>query len=449
MVAQGRLVVIGGTAAGASAAAKARRVSQDLEIIVLEKSGFVSYGSCGLPYLIGGVVPDYRKLIVRMPEQFGKSGVQVRIHHEVTHIDPERRQVEVRNLEEDTAFELSFDQLVVATGGAASRPPIPGIELPGIFTLRTIEDGLAIKDWLARQRPQCAVVVGGGYVGLEMAEAFRTLGLEVTVVEMLPQVMPNMDPDMVALIQEELVRQGVDLRLEHKVEGFEGTDRVRAVIAGGENFPADVVLLAIGVRPNVALARDAGLALGPTGAVAVDDHQRTNLPGIFAAGDVAEAKHLVTGKPAYVPLGTTANKQGRVAGTNAAGGDARFYGIVGTAVVKVFNLEVARTGLSEAEARREGFAVQTTKIQHHAIGHYMPNPTPLHVKLVYEAETGRLLGAQMIGQQGAAKRIDVLAAALHGGWMVEDLSRLDLSYAPSYAPVWDPILVAANVARKG
>ncbi|MBN1476442.1 FAD-dependent oxidoreductase [Candidatus Sumerlaeota bacterium] len=448
MISRQRLVVIGGTAAGASAAAKARRVNGELEIVVLEKSGFVSYGSCGLPYLISGVVPNHHRLIARTPEEFSRGGIQVRTRNEVTQIDTQRRVVEVRDLERDVVFELAFGRLIVASGAAALRPSVAGGDLQGIFTLRTIEDGLAIQRWLAHHHPRRAVVVGGGYIGLEMAEAFRARGLEVFVVEMLPHLMPNIDADMSTLIREELERQGVTVSLGNRVEGFVGTDRVGAVRTQEGDIPTEVVMLGIGVRPNVTLAQSAGLALGPTGALSVDDHQRTGVQGVFAAGDVVESKHVVTGKPAYVPLGSTANKQGRVAGINAAGGDAHFSGIVGTAVVKVFDLEVARTGLSEGEARREGYVVRTTKIGHPSAGHYMPDPTPLHVKLIYEDRTERLLGAQMVGRRGAAKRIDVLAAALHGGWTLEEVSRLDLGYAPPFAPVWDPILVACNVARQ-
>lgn len=443
-----KLVVIGGVAAGMSAASKARRMAPEMDITVFEKSGFVSFGSCGLPYFVGGVIPTHEKLIVRTPEQFAKNNIAVHVHHEVTHIDLGEKKVHVRNLESGAEFEEPFDKLVITTGGHAAKPPIPGIDLPGIFPLRIIEDGLAIRRWIQEKRAQKAVIVGGGYIGLEMAEAFRNLGLQVTVLEMLPQVLPNVDADMAELAQEELLRQQVDLQLEHKVEGFEGKGRVEAVVANGKAFPADIVLLAIGVRPSAKLAEEAGVALGQTGAVAVNERQETNVPGVYAAGDVAEAFHLVLKRPAYVPLGTTANKQGRVAGANVAGGNAKFPGIVGTAVVKVFDLQVARTGLTLAEAKREGLNAEETRIKHHAIGHYMPNPTPLHVKLVYEAGSHRLLGAQMVGQQGAAKRIDVIAAALHAGWTVSDLGKLDLSYAPPFAPVWDPILVAANVASK-
>jgi NADPH-dependent 2,4-dienoyl-CoA reductase/sulfur reductase-like enzyme len=356
--------------------------------------------------------------------------------------------VHIRNLTTQTDFTDRWDKLILTTGGVAARPPIPGLDLPGIFTLRTVEDAVAIRRWLKEQRPQRGVIVGGGYIGLEMAEALAAHQVQLTLVEMMPQVLPNMDAEMAAYVQEELTGQGVSLYLEQAVEAFEGRGQVSQVVAGGQRLPADVVIFSIGVKPGITLTREAGIDLGPTGAVAVDDHQRTNLPQVWAAGDVAEARHLVTGKPAYIPLGTTANKQGKVAGANAAGGDETFAGIVGTAVVKVFDMQAAQTGLTEKRARQEGFDVETVTIKSAARAHYMPEHPPIHVKLVYERGSQRVLGAQMVGREGVSKRIDVVAAALHAGWTTYDLAELDLSYAPPFAPVWDPVLVAANAANR-
>ncbi len=444
-----RLIVVGGVAAGMSAAAKARRVNRDMEIVAYEKSGYVSYGSCGIPYFIKGDIKEVPDLVVRTPEQFAKSGIEVHVHHEVLNIDIERRSVTVRNLETGQEFTDNFDKLVLTTGGKASRPPIPGIDLNHIYTLRIVEDAVAVRTFLREKKPSHAVIVGGGYIGLEMAEALSGQVEKVTVVEMLPQVLPNMDADFAEMAAEELRRNGVELALESPVEGFEGENgEVRSVVAGGRSYPADMVILAVGVRPNASLAKESGIALGPTGAVAVNERMETNVPGVYSAGDVAEAHHLVTGKPAYIPLGTTANKQGRVAGENAAGGHAVFGGVVGTAVVKVFGMEMARTGLTEKEALEHGFDAASVTIKSLSRAHYYPGHKPLHVKLVFERGSKRLLGAQMAGQEGAALRINVLAAALHAGWTVEDVSFLDLAYAPPFAPVWDPILVAANVAKK-
>lgn len=443
-----RLVIIGGVAAGMSAASKARRTDKNLEIVVYEQSGYVSYGSCGFPYYLKGEIPRIEDVIVRTPQDFAKQGIQAQVQHRVLKVDPVEQTVRVRDLKTQTEFTDSWDSLILTTGGVAVRPPIPGLDLPGIFTLRTVEDALAIQGWLEQEQPKRAVIVGGGYIGLEMAEALAARGLHLTLVEALPQVMPNMDVDMASHVQQELERQRVELQLEYPVTAFEGQGRVQTVVAGGQSFPADLVIFSVGLKPGVALAQQAGLVLGPTGAVAVDDHQRTSQPNIYAAGDVAEARHLVTGKPAYVPLGTTANKQGRVAGANGAGGDDRFPGIVGTAVVKVFNLEAARTGLSERQAQAEGFEVETAVVTSSAQAHYMPGHTPIHVKLVFERGSQRLLGAQMVGRSGVAKRIDIIVAALQAGWTTYDLADLDLSYAPPFAPVWDPILVAANVANR-
>ncbi|HRV91201.1 MAG TPA: CoA-disulfide reductase [Anaerolineae bacterium] len=442
-----RLIIVGGVAAGMSAAAKARRENKQLDIVVYEKSGHVSYGACGLPYFIKGDVPRIEKIIVRTPEQFAKSNIQVNVCHEVLDVDPEQQTVQVRNLETGQEFTDHWDKLILTTGGMAAKPPIPGLDLPGILTLRTVEDALTIWNWIEQKNPKHAVIVGGGYIGLEMAEALVERGLQVDIIEMLPQVMPNMDADMAAYVVPELERHQVGLHLEHKVEAFAGNGQVREVITNAGRFPADMVIFSIGAKPNNALAAAMGLELGPTGAIVVDDHQRTNMPNVWAAGDVAQAINRINGKPTYVPLGTTANKQGRVAGTNAAGGEAIFKGIVGTAVVKVFDLHAARTGLSEVQAKAEGYEVETTLVTSASQAHFMPEHTPLHVKLVYEKGSQQLLGAQMIGQEGI-KRIDTIAAALQAGWTTYDLGELDLAYAPPFSPVWDPVLVAANVANK-
>lgn len=443
-----RLVVIGGVAAGMSAAAKARRSNPDLEIVVYEKSGYVSYGACGLPYAIKGEIARVEDVVVRTPAQFAKQGIGVHVRHEVLAIDAAAGSVTVRDLAGGHTFTDHYDKLLLTTGGAASRIPVPGADLPGVFTLRTVEDGLAIQAWLREVRPAHGVIIGGGYIGLELAEALAAHGVRLTIVERLAQLQPSLDAEMAAHVQEELERQGVTVALEHGVEAIEGDERARAVVAGGERFAAEIVIMAAGVRPSVGLAQAAGIALGPTGAVAADDHQRTNLPNIWSAGDVAEAHHLVTGRPAWVPLGTTANKQGKVAGENIAGGDARFGGIVGTSVVKVFDLTAASSGLSLARAQAEGFAAKSVSASAGSRAHYMPGGSPIHVKLVYEAGSGRLLGGQLVGREGVSKRIDTIAAALHAGWTVEQLGELDLAYAPPFSPVWDPILVAANLAKK-
>ncbi len=443
-----KLVVIGGVAAGMSAASRAKRRDRALEISVYEKSGYVSYGACGLPYFIGGQIPTPEQLIVRTPEQFAKAGIEAHVRHEVIDVDVEARTVTVRDLDGGREFQDRWDELLITTGASAVRPPIEGLDLPGIFTLRTVEDGIAVKEWIKTKKPRRAVVVGGGYIGLEMVEALSANGMAVDVVEMLPQVLPNMDEEIARTVEKELEKQGVGIYLESPVQSFEGDGRVQRIHAGSHTIEADLVLFSVGARANIPMAEKAGVTIGASGAIAVDDHQRTSVPHVWAAGDVAEAYHRVLGRPAYIPLGTTANKQGRIAGSNIAGGDEIFHGIVGTAVVKVFDLEVARTGLSEREAADNGLDFFAVSIDAPSRAHYMPTHPPIHVKLIVEKGTGRLLGGQMVGEEAVSKRIDVLAAALHAGWTVDELSRLDMSYAPPFAPVWDPILVAANVASK-
>jgi NADPH-dependent 2,4-dienoyl-CoA reductase/sulfur reductase-like enzyme len=441
-----RVVIVGGGAAGMSAAAKARRMDPSLEIVVYERSGYVSYGACGFPYAIKGEIARVEDVVVRTPAQFARQGIQAFVRHEVLAVDPAARSVRVRNRGSGAEFTELWDELLLTAGGTPVRPPLPGLDLPGVFALRSVEDALAIRGWVEERQPARGVIVGGGYIGLELAEALAARGVALTLVERLPQVIPTLDSELAAHVQAELQRQGVDVRLGQTVEALAGDERVREVVAGGQTIPAEIVILAVGVRPVVELARAAGVALGPTGAIAVDDHQRTSVPHIWAAGDVAEAHHRVTGRPAWVPLGTTANKQGKVAGENLGGGDARFGGIVGTVVVKVFELEAASSGLSEARARAEGFSVQTASATANSRAHYMPGHQEIHVKLVFEEGTRKLLGGQLVGREGVAKRIDTIAAALHGGWTVDELSELDLAYAPPFSPVWDPILVAANLA---
>ncbi|MGQ9492247.1 MAG: CoA-disulfide reductase [Anaerolineae bacterium] len=443
-----RLVVVGAVAAGTSAAAKAKRVSPELEVILLERDPHISYGACGLPYFIAGMIPSAEALIARSPAEFQKQGIEVRTRHEVHEINVQDMSLRVVDQENAREYRLPYDQLVIATGAVSFRPPTPGLDLSGVFTLRTLHDGLMLHETLRRKRPRNVVIVGGGYIGLEMAEAFRALGLPVTIVEMAPQLMMNLDEDMSQLVLAEVERQGVRVLLNDGLVRCEGTNHVEKVVTQHNEIPAELVLLAIGVRPNTRLAEQAGIKLGAGKAIAVDNHMRTNIEGIYAAGDCAETTHGVTGEKTYIPLGTTANKQGRIAGANAAGMDCTFEGVVGTAVAKIFGLEVARTGLTEKEAIAKGVNVYATTIHTTDRARYYPGATELHVKLIMDRISRRLLGAQFIGAQGAAKRIDVLATALYAQMTVDDLTRLDYSYAPPYASVWDATLIAANVLSR-
>ena len=443
-----RLIVIGGVAAGMSAAAKAKRTQRDLEVLVCEKGSFISYAACGMPYFLAGDIADHRELIVRTPEQMVKQGIDVRLRHEVTAIDAEAGTVTVQAQDRGRDLSLDYDKLVIATGARSAWPSLEGSDLDGVFALRSLESGLALHRFLAEHKPKKAVILGGGYIGIEMAETFRRLGLQVTMVIRSGEVLrATVDDDIRELVKTELDHHGVEVIQDVPIS-FEGTRQLQAVITAGGRHPCDVALLGLGAEPNVEIALAAGVLLGPSGAIATDASMRTNLPGVFAAGDCAEALHLVTGQPAYIPLGSTANKQGRVAGENAGGGQAVFGGIVGTMVLRCFGLTVATTGLTAASARDAGFQVQETTIRAKDISHYFPGAEDLHVRLVADADTGRLLGGQIAGKHGVAKRVDVLATALFNRMTVGQLRQLDLSYAPPFAPVWDPILVAANVAAK-
>ena len=448
-----RFVVIGGVAAGMSAASRAKRNRPDMEVIVLERGSFVSYGSCGLPYFISDLVEDVKGLVVYDAAFFKqKRGIDVLARHEVTKIDWQAKVVFARNLEQDEEIELSYDKLAICTGASPSYPNLPGVDLKNVFVIRTAEDGVALKEFIREAAPKKAAIIGAGLIGLEMAEAFRARGLEVTVIKRPGSILKMFDDDMVNLVEEELKAKGVHLVKDAIIQGFEDDTqgKVRAVALAQGTYPADLVLLATGSKPNSDLARQAGLEIAPNGTIIVDDRMQTSNPDIFAAGDCVGQKHLITGKDVYIPRGTTANKQGRIAGDNASGGNEVFEGVVGTAVSKIFDLTVARTGLSSADASAEGYDFVTSTVAHPSHGHTYPNPKPedITIKLIVQKATGRLLGAQMIGKIGVAKRIDVFATALHSGMSIEEISRLDLSYSPPFAPFWDSILVAANVALR-
>lgn len=444
-----RVVVVGGVAAGMSAASQAKRRKADAEVVVLERGPHVSYAACGMPYNIEDAERQIDDLIVIDAERFRRErGIDVRVRHEVRAVDPEKRSLQIRDLTEGKDYSLAYDRLIIATGAEAVRLPVEGAALEGVFVLRELEDGARLKDYVARRACKSALIVGAGYIGVEMAEALRGRGLHVTMLEKAPQVLPGFDAKIAALVHAELTKQGVVVESSSGLTRIERAgDSLRVLSDRGEHR-ADLVLIAVGVRPNVRLATAAGIQLGPTGAIAVDDAMRTNIPGVFAAGDCAEAKHLVSGQPAYIPLGTTANKQGKVAGANAVGAQEIFRGIVGSAGFKAFDLEVARTGLGAAEITRLGIDALRSESTHTSRAHGYPGAVPLTTVLFAETQSGKLLGAQMVGAGTVAKRIDVFAAALYAGMTLDDVEALDLSYAPPFAPVYDPILIAATVALK-
>jgi NADPH-dependent 2,4-dienoyl-CoA reductase/sulfur reductase-like enzyme len=444
------LVVIGGGAAGMSAASAARRVDPGLEIVVLESGGHAAYGMCGLPYYLGGEVEEAEQLLAYPPRFFAdKRGIDLRLDTAATALDLQRGRIRFRTggaagtgAEED----LAYDRLVLAAGGIPVRPAALALDDPSVFTVRSLADAIRLRGLLDGKQVGTAVVVGAGYIGLEMAEALTAQGVAVTVLEAAPVALPMVDPPMSSMVAEEVRRHGVELCLGTAVTGLHRAGEQLVVTAGDLERAVDLVVVAVGVRPAVDLVAAAGGATGPGGALLVDDRMHTSLPGVLAAGDCIAVHHRVLGGPAYVPLGPAANKTGQVAGIVAAGGEARFPGVVGTAVVKVFDLTVARTGLSLAEAHAAGMVAEVTEQVGRSRAKYYPGALPVTVRLVHGAG-GRLLGAQMAGRDpSVAKRIDPLAVALHAGLGLDDLAALDLSYAPPYAPVYEPVLLAARSA---
>jgi NADPH-dependent 2,4-dienoyl-CoA reductase/sulfur reductase-like enzyme len=447
-----RLVVIGGDAAGMSAASQARRLRgpDELEILAFERGNFTSFAACGIPYWIAGALEDRDRLIARTPETFRtKQDIDVRIRHEVVGIDTEARTVTVRDLDAGEEQQHGYDQLLVATGAAPVRPPVPGMDAEGVFGVQTLDHGQQVLDALADRDPERAVVVGAGYIGIEMAEAMKLRGIEVHVVEMSPQPMATMDVELGAKIAGAMRGMGITLHLDTAVEGIETGDDgwVRAVMTADGPIDADLVVLGTGTRPFSDLARDAGIPIGPSRGIVTDRRQRTPVDGVWAAGDCAETFHRVSKRPVSLALGTIANKQGRIAGLNLGGSYGAFPGVLGTAVTKVCEVEIARTGLGERAAHEAGFEVVTASIDALTRAHYYPDAKPITIKLIAERGSGMLLGAQIVGEEGAAKRIDVFATALWNEMTVSDLVNVDLAYAPPFSPVWDPVLIAARQAE--
>jgi NADPH-dependent 2,4-dienoyl-CoA reductase/sulfur reductase-like enzyme len=444
-----RLAVIGGNAAGLSAASYVKRRKPEIEVVVFEKSPHASYGSCGLPYYIEGLVEDPLELIAQpIGALREKRGLDVRVLHEIIGIDAEKREVRVKNLQASNEFEISYDWLVISTGAFPIIPPFAGDDIKGVFTLRTLEDGIKVGRFIKEESPKRVAIIGGGYIGMEVAEAFSIRGFEVTLIEKLPRVLTNFDAEFAEKVQEKLEEKGVNLVLGSGVKAIEGDGVVKGVITDTVTIETDLVLLGVGIKPEADIARKAGIELGHTGAIKVNDRMETSILGVYACGDCAEAYHRILKRNVWIPLGDTANKQGRIAGANIAGEQILFPGIIGSAATKVFDLELARTGLGEEEAKREGFDVVTTLIESSTRAHYYPGRKAIMIKLVAEKKTGVLIGAQAVGGEGVAKRIDVLATAIWARMTLDDIAWVDLTYVPPVAPVWDPVLVAAQVGMK-
>lgn len=444
-----RVLIVGGVAGGASCAARLRRLDETAEIVMFDRGPHASFANCGLPYFVGDVITEERKLLVATTELFRERfDITVRTRHEVTAIDRARRTIVVRNLAAGVEREEPYDALVLSPGAAPIRPSMPGVDLPGIFAVRTIADSVGIRSWIAERRPRGALVVGGGFIGLEMAENLAHRGLAVTVLEKLPQVMPPLDPEMAEPVRRHLVDQGVTVHLGDGLARFaEEGERIAAITEGDARLTADLVILAIGVRPETGLARDAGLPLGPRGGILVDAQMRTADPAIWAMGDAVEVRDVVTGQEVILPLAGPANRQGRVAAESICGRLREFRGVQATAVVGVFGLTVASTGASEKGLRRAGvtgFEVVYLHPGHHA-GYY-PGARPIHLKLLFSVPEGRVLGVQAVGLEGVEKRVDVIAAMIQMGGTVHDLAEAELCYAPQFGAAKDPVNLAGMIA---
>lgn len=442
-----KVVIVGGVAGGATAAARIRRLDEQAEIVVFERSGYISYANCGLPYYIGGVITDRSALTLQTPDSFyARFRVTMKVRHEVLSIHPERKAVLVKNLETSETFEERYDKLLLAPGAKPTQPRLPGVGLDRVFTLRTVEDTLRIRDYLDHHHLKSAVLAGGGFISLEVAENLRKLGMDVTIVQRPKQLMNPFDRDMASFIHSEMRRHGVKLALGHTVEGFAETDTgVSVLLKDAAPLEADMVVLAIGVTPDSHLAQDAGLALGIRGSILVNDRMETSVPDIYAVGDAVQVRHFVSGEDTLLSLAGPANKQGRIAADNICGGDSRYKGSQGSSILQVFELTAASTGLNETRAKAAGLSVDKVILSPMSHAGYYPGGKLMTVKVVFEKKTYRLLGAQIIGYEGVDKRIDVLATAIRAGMSALELQDLDLAYAPPYSSAKDPVNMAGYI----
>lgn len=439
-----KVVIVGGVAGGATAATRIRRLDEHAEIIIFERSGYISYANCGLPYYIGGVIEDPEELTLQTPESFNtRFRIDVRVKHEVIDIDAQRNTVRVRNLDNGEEFEESYDKLILSPGAKPTRPNLPGIDNDLLFSLRTVEDTFRIRQFVEEKKPKTAVMIGGGFIGLEVAENLCELGIDVTVVQRGNQVMKTLDYDMASLIHSKLRSSGINLKLNADVIGFEKTETgLNVLLKDDKSIQADMVLLAIGVSPENTLAKKAGLELGLKGAVVVNDKMETSVTDIYAVGDAVQVKHTVTGNDAVISLAGPANKQGRIAADNICGLDSHYKGSMGSSVIKLFDLTAASTGLTERTAKAEGISYDKVILSPASHAGYYPGAKIMTMKVIYEKDTLKILGAQIIGQEGVDKRIDVLATAISAGIKADMLKDLDLAYAPPYSSAKDPVNMA-------
>ena len=444
-----KVLIIGGVAGGATAAARIRRLDEQAEITVFERSGYISYANCGLPYYIGGVITDPEDLTLQTPESFfARFRINMKVHHEVIAIDPGRKTVRVKNLKSGEEFEEAYDKLILSPGAKPTQPKLPGVGIKKVFTLRTVEDTFRMKEYIAENQPKSAILAGGGFIGLELAENLKELGMDVTIVQRPKQLMNPFDADMASFIHSEMRKHGVKLALGHTVEGFEENGNgVDVLLKDEKPLHADMVVLAIGVIPDTQLAKEAGLELGIKGSIVVNDRMETSAPDIYAAGDAVQVKNYVTGQDALISLAGPANKQGRIIADNICGGDSRYRGSQGSSVIKVFDMTAATTGINETTAQKAGLDIDAVILSPMSHAGYYPGGKVMTIKVIFEKETYRLLGAQIVGYEGVDKRIDVLATAIHAGMKAPELKELDLAYAPPYSSAKDPVNMAGYMAE--
>lgn len=443
-----KIVIIGGVAAGMSAASKARRADKTAEIIVIEGGQEVSYGACGLPYFISGANPDLDLMRIRRAEEFIRGGIDVRLGQEAVRLDTKRKVVTVKDRRLERTYQESYDKLVIATGAEPIVPDVPGVTADGIYSVKTLQDGEALSRRFSDPAITNVVIVGGGYIGVEMAEAAAAKGKNTVLIELADRILPSFDAEITTIVAREMTEKKVALHTDERLEQIKAPKgRLEAVITSKASYPADAVILALGVKPRTAFLAGTGIKLNERGAIIVDRKLQTNVADIFAAGDCATVYHELLDKNVYIPLGTNANKQGRLVGENLCGAEREMPGVLGTASIKIFDLEAVRTGLTEQEARQNGIPVTSVFVEAPSHAPYYPNPTLIYIKLVYGKADRRILGAQLIGEQGAVLRGHVLAACIHARMTVDQIGWLDFSYAPPFSMPWDAVHVAANAAR--
>lgn len=442
-----KTIIVGGVAAGMSAASKIKRMDGEAEIVVYEKGSFLSYGACGLPYYVAGINNDYTKMIARTRERFEKSGIKTHLRHEVVKIVPEKKEIIVKDLDNEREFIDSYDKLMIATGTIPVVPQIKGKDLNGVYMLKTLEDGLVLREAMDKQEVKNVVIIGGGYIGIEVAETLKEVGKNVTVIQSAPKILRPFDDELIDIITKHIIEKGINLNLNEKIEEILGDDKVEEVRTNKGVYKADLVVLSIGVRPATDFLKDSGIALAKNGAIIIDREMRTNIEDIYSAGDCAEVYNKIKEENTFTPLGTTANKCGRIAGENITGKHKKYVGTLGSAAIKILNYELGRTGLSEGEAKALALDYKTVFVKAYDHPMYYPNSTPIWIKLIYEKESYRILGAQAIGNKGAVMRIDMFAIAIHNNMTTMDLGMTDLCYAPPFSGVWDAVHIVCNAAK--